>query len=262
MWLSIMPSRDRSLTWGGISLALHLGLGVAHGPVHRAEPLGSRGILTVELLREPTGTDAMRGIANEPAASEHVAPAATREPVPHRHSKRSPERETAAPRLATAPYEAEVHSVPSFAAAGAIAETGAAPAIEPQQVSPQGPLRMAANLALLAERRPGSATAVHRQAQEGYLRLLRAAVEQHRRYPRAARRAHIEGRVVVRMSVDRWGRLTAATVRQSSGAVILDEAALEAVRSAAAFPAAPADVMGNSFTLDLPMDFRLASMSQ
>ena len=50
-------------------------------------------------------------------------------------------------------------------------------------------------------------------------------------YPRAARRAREEGRVVLRVELDESGRVVNAAVATSSSSAALDEAALAAVRT-------------------------------
>jgi len=50
------------------------------------------------------------------------------------------------------------------------------------------------------------------------------------RYPRAARRRGLEGRVVVEATIDPAGRVVAANVQESSGYGLLDRAALDAIK--------------------------------
>jgi len=92
---------------------------------------------------------------------------------------------------------------------------------------------------------------------EEYFRSLRAAVEQHREYPRTARRARLQGTVVIRLSVSRSGRLLAVSVTQSSGEEVLDNAALSAVRMTGTFPPTPAAFEREQVTVELPFVFRL-----
>jgi periplasmic protein TonB len=59
-------------------------------------------------------------------------------------------------------------------------------------------------------------------------------------YPEEARRRGEEGRVLIRFTVDRSGRVEAASIVAPSGSVLLDEAALALLRQAVlpAFPVA------------------------
>jgi protein TonB len=94
-------------------------------------------------------------------------------------------------------------------------------------------------------------------ARERYLSNLRATIERHRGYPLAARRRHLEGTAILRFSVMRNGQLSGVQLARSSGEGLLDTAALNAVRAVEIFPAAPLDVEGEQFTLELPVVFHL-----
>lgn len=63
------------------------------------------------------------------------------------------------------------------------------------------------------------------------------------------------GKVTVRISVGRDGRLAEASILRSSGSGALDRAALNTVRRAGRLPAAPKDLARNSATFDLPIAF-------
>lgn len=62
---------------------------------------------------------------------------------------------------------------------------------------------------------------------------IRARIEGVKRYPEAARRMQLGGRVVVRFRIDAQGGVVEAAVTHSSGSDLLDDAALETVRRAA-----------------------------
>jgi protein TonB len=57
---------------------------------------------------------------------------------------------------------------------------------------------------------------------------IRSLVLEHLRYPKKARRMHIEGTGEIEMLIDPSGKLSSAKVHKSSGYKILDEAALKA----------------------------------
>ena len=75
-------------------------------------------------------------------------------------------------------------------------------------------------------------------------------------YPLAARRAHEEGRVDVRVLVDAGGAPQQAIVQRSSGFERLDEAALAAVRAARFVPYAE-DGIARAFWVVVPLIFEL-----
>ncbi len=76
-------------------------------------------------------------------------------------------------------------------------------------------------------------------------------VQRNRRYPAEAQRAGISGVVRVSIRIDSSGRLTAASIRASSGHDLLDREALATVRRASPFPKPPAGVAPASFSLSL-----------
>jgi protein TonB len=80
---------------------------------------------------------------------------------------------------------------------------------------------------------------------------IRARVEARKRRISAGR----AGRVVVRITVASSGALNAATVANSSGNARLDAAAIDAVRRAQPFPAAPPGLDRSQMSFDLPIAF-------
>ncbi|OOY17795.1 TonB family protein [Thioclava sp. DLFJ4-1] len=81
---------------------------------------------------------------------------------------------------------------------------------------------------------------------------IRARIERAKQTPSGAG----AGRVVVALNIARDGRLIGASVAQSSGHAALDRAALDAVRRAGRFPAAPQGLSKPSYSFSLPMAFR------
>ncbi len=82
---------------------------------------------------------------------------------------------------------------------------------------------------------------------------IRTRVERRKTYPSAARGA--SGTVTVRLAVSRAGQLQAVSVAKSSGNAALDQAALNAVKAARSFPAAPKGLTESSYSFNLPMRF-------
>jgi protein TonB len=93
--------------------------------------------------------------------------------------------------------------------------------------------------------------------EDGYRARIRQAVDEHKHYPRMARRLGLEGRVVVAFTVGADGRLAGVRLVESSGSELLDEAALEAVRQAAPFPPFPAGIERRQWDFTLPLSFAL-----
>lgn len=74
-------------------------------------------------------------------------------------------------------------------------------------------------------------------------------------YPPAALRRNQAGRVVIRATVSAAGTVASATIRESSGYTLLDDAALNAVR-ATRFMAYRVDGRPRTAMVDIPFDFR------
>lgn len=77
--------------------------------------------------------------------------------------------------------------------------------------------------------------------------------EAERLYARKARRRQIQGRTVVRVTVDVNGGLAAAAVAESANSPILDQIAMKAVSGASPFP----KPSGGPVTIDIPIVFKL-----
>lgn len=99
--------------------------------------------------------------------------------------------------------------------------------------------------------------AAPRQASR-YGPILLAWLERYRDYPRAARLRRQEGEVLLRLTVDRAGRLLGAEIARPSGVDALDQAALDTARRAAPMPPVPADEPGERLILLVPVLFALA----
>jgi protein TonB len=80
---------------------------------------------------------------------------------------------------------------------------------------------------------------------------------QHRSYPRAARRAGLEGTVHVRFVIDPEGRIADAAIERSSGAHALDRAALDLLGRASPVPGLAQFGLAQALELRLPIDYRL-----
>ena len=76
------------------------------------------------------------------------------------------------------------------------------------------------------------------------------------RVERSRPRVRAQGTVTLTLRVDRSGQLLALGVSRGSGDTALDQAALQAVRQAGRFPAAPAGLTNAHYTFNLPIRFR------
>lgn len=82
---------------------------------------------------------------------------------------------------------------------------------------------------------------------------IRSRIERQKRFPRGARGS---GRVVVRITVMRDGRISGAGIARSSGNPAFDQAAMTAISRTGRVPAAPDELTQASYAFNLPMDFK------
>ena len=91
-----------------------------------------------------------------------------------------------------------------------------------------------------------------------YAKGMHASMESHKRYPIAARKLGIEGDVVVKIKIDRVGKLIGTpSVAKSCGPEVLDQEALRMVQKAAPFNPLPSEFVKDTATIKLPVRFRL-----
>jgi protein TonB len=94
--------------------------------------------------------------------------------------------------------------------------------------------------------------------QANYYGSLLATLERFKRYPAAARAAHIEGEVFVHFVMTRDGVVQSAEIAKSSGRPALDREALAMVERAGKLPAMPAEMKGETLNAVIgPITFSL-----
>ena len=91
-----------------------------------------------------------------------------------------------------------------------------------------------------------------------YISLIIQEIERKKFYPPLARRLGIEGKVVVRIVVDREGKLKEVSVAKSSGNKILDRAALKLIKKCD-FPPLPPEYQKETFDVEIPIRYELKS---
>ncbi|AOZ68710.1 hypothetical protein LPB142_04755 [Rhodobacter xanthinilyticus] len=201
-------------------------------PAPAAEPVAEVAPPAPEAPRAP-----QIAAPTQPEAAPNLPPEA--EPVPKIRPAPKPEKpKPAKPKPATAPKPAKpapAPSAPSVAQTAAGAGGGA-----------NAGVNGAAEAATLSK-------AAEQDLRARWGATIRARIEARKRYPSAAGRA--QGRVTVALSVSRSGALGGVAVARSSGHAALDQAALEAVRRAGRFPAAPAGLTRASYDFSLTIQF-------
>lgn len=90
-----------------------------------------------------------------------------------------------------------------------------------------------------------------------YLELVRRRIDQHKRYPAAAQRLGIEGRVLVRLGIRADGHLLSVAVVEADQD-LLSTCVRDAVAHAAPFPPVPSSVGRPEVEVLVPLRFRLS----
>ena len=248
----IQPLRqERVLLWCLLaSIALHavilLGISERSAPAPEVTPLS---VLTARLMPAATAPRAQSSSPQPvvaPPSPPKPAPAprpALTKPValPRPASQRAPAAETAK----SAPPAPE-------AAAPATAAPSAASAAPSQTVpAPQVQTGIKAN----ATAKSGSN--IDKGTLEQYRLALMAAAGHYKRYPAVAMEKGWQGRVDVHMEIGANGMLASASIKATSGHVILDHQAIDMLRKGKTTVEIPASLRGRKFSVDVPVIFRL-----
>jgi protein TonB len=91
-----------------------------------------------------------------------------------------------------------------------------------------------------------------------YFDMVRQRIEHHKRYPLAARKRQVQGKVILRFTISEKGDLKNVNVLRSSKNSDLDQAAMDAIRSAAPYPPPPRDLGQQELALELAIFFELS----
>lgn len=90
-----------------------------------------------------------------------------------------------------------------------------------------------------------------------YAGRLKGWLKENMHYPRAARLAGQEGRVVVRFVIDRAGRVQSIVVESESGYPLLDREAREMIERGDPFPEIPPEMPGEQLEIRVPVSFNV-----
>jgi len=129
-----------------------------------------------------------------------------------------------------------------------------AAAPKPPAIQPQATFHQAAPAAGNAGKAAAQATAIDRD----YTAMVRELIDRQKEYPLMARRSGVEGTVHIKFVIGRDGSLKKAEVSRSSGRLILDRAAINAVSAVRRFPAVPASMEGPELNFELPLTYKIA----
>ena len=98
-------------------------------------------------------------------------------------------------------------------------------------------------------------TAEEKEAVREWQRDIVLRISKVRKYPPQARKQRIEGEVRVRFTLDQYGAILSAAIETSSGATVLDEAALAVFEEIGKLPTPPSYLKGDRFTLLAPIRY-------
>ncbi|MFT7623322.1 MAG: protein TonB [Myxococcota bacterium] len=91
----------------------------------------------------------------------------------------------------------------------------------------------------------------------GYIGRVAGVVKRQYRYPRAAERAGLEGKVLIEIVVDAHGKIVSARVVGSSGHPVLDKAAMKSLAKITRVPAPPAELKWTTRKMQVPFVYSL-----
>lgn len=110
-----------------------------------------------------------------------------------------------------------------------------------------------------AESNEGPATDPETEREQAdWYSLVSAHLERNKRYPREARRDGLQGTPTVRFTVNRRGRVSDVSIRDSSGHPSLDEATISLLKRVSPLPAMPRSMRRDSVTITLPIEYSLS----
>jgi len=222
----------------GLSLAAHAALwlwvvqalAVSGGPARPDEPI------TVDVIA--LAASEAEDLPEPPVVAPEPPPPEITPPPPEAKAEPKPE---PAPEPKPAPKSAPRKAKPAPKPAPA-AVRGPEPQPAPVATAPPPP----APAVLLGTRPQASEDSLR-----AYARTVWRLIERHK--PPGGR---FPGVAVLTFVIARDGSLTASAVTASSGSATLDQAALEALRDAAPFPAPPAEASAAQLTFTIPYQFR------
>jgi protein TonB len=95
------------------------------------------------------------------------------------------------------------------------------------------------------------------ETSSSYLEMVRLKIEQHKSYPDMAKVRQIEGSVTIRFVITPEGHVRAVKLVRPSRHMVLDTAALNAVKDAAPFPKPPMHLFKGEIPLEITIVFEL-----
>ncbi len=220
------PANESKLIWAIIcSMLLHAFLVVVI-PNLNFEKVKLRQVLNIELVKAP-----------EPPA---IIPPAPKHPEiksqPTIKTLTKPTRSTEVP----PPPPAVQTEVLAVAPKVDVSPSPPVPVMVPEPPKPIVPSQAEINAAL-----------------NGYNNALWGKIGKYKQYPKIAQMRGWQGEVIVELLLDGNGKLKSKKILTSSGYEVLDKQALEMIDKAAPFPSPPEALRASSFSITVPIPFKL-----
>lgn len=240
------------------SLGAHAVLSFVHIDVPPPEPTAPE-VLSFMILDEPTELAALPIVEPEPEpVAEPIAePIAepTIEPTPVRRARVRPRpvRPTPPTPAAEAPALGTVNSTDGGMATDRVAGNGEMGSADGEL----GGTGTHGDVVEAAPPAPAPEPQINRRAlARSYVRRIRSQIGSPA-YPRAARRRHLQGTVLVGIRIDRQGHIASVRVKESSGHSVLDAAALARYQAVSEVAPPPTELAWQTREVTLPVTFAL-----
>lgn len=98
---------------------------------------------------------------------------------------------------------------------------------------------------------------VNDSATKRYLAKLMRHLRRYKQYPVSLKKNHVEGKPVVRFSINKSGHVTNVEVKRRSSSAELDQAAMDVFRRASPLPKIPSEMARETLTMSLPIEYSL-----
>jgi protein TonB len=241
--------KQHSLAWAlGLSVVVHAVLAGFMDPIRFDHP-ARKSVLTVELVNpEPPQPPVEEVAPPEPPKPEPPKPEPKPEPKPvKRPSPPKPIEQPAPVQIPDTPPAEPAHTEPppappviSTTPKTAEPPTFTAPPPPPEPPKPVGP-----------------SEADIESARQAYGNSLSREIGKHKRYPRIAQMRGWEGSVSLLLEIDANGKVVSVSIEQASDREVFNTEAQEMVKRMVQPPPIPDALRGRSFTVRVPISFRL-----
>ncbi len=98
---------------------------------------------------------------------------------------------------------------------------------------------------------------INDKATKRYLAKLMRHLQRYKQYPALLKKNHVEGKPVVRFSINKSGQVTKLEVKRHTQYAELDQAAMEVFRRASPLPKIPSELERETLTMSLPIEYSL-----